>query len=237
MEALMRFAILALLTGSLAGQSLTVPCEPSAETLHRLEDLPALRDDAVPYEQRIGALRALAKANPGDFFLQRAYQDAFRHQSHLADEFDRALAMYRKRGDDLGRYLEVRLLLYSNPKSSRATLEQLLKEHPEFAWPHLEFVELGTMPGSRAGSETAPPRNAFVAACPDAYVAGVRGFTPDAVVLRRAIERRNSRLDLSAMALRGTAEDRAGVPLQERQRRVLADVARVEALPLRNDPE
>jgi thiol-disulfide isomerase/thioredoxin len=111
------------------------------------------------------------------------------------------------------------------------------QEHPEFPWPHLEFVEWGSLPGSRASAEAAAHREAFAAACPDAYVAGVPGFTPDATIMRRALERRNSRLDLGAWMRLWTAEDRAGVPLEERQRRVRADLGRVEALPFRADPE
>lgn len=55
--------------------------------------------------------------------------------------------------------------------------------------------------------------------------------------MRRALERRNSRLDLGGWPQLWTAEDRAGVPVEERQRRVRADLARVEALPFRGDPE
>ena len=126
----------------------------------------------------------MAEQNPSDFFLQRAYQDSFRHQTFLADEYDRALAMYRKRGDFVGGYLEARLLMYANPRASRATLESMLKEHPEFPWPHLEFVEWGSLPGSRTSADAAAHREAFFDGCPETYVAGVRGFTPDATIMR-----------------------------------------------------
>lgn len=233
----MRLLVFLLAALTLAAQSVTVPCEPAVETLRRLETVPPLRDDDFTYEQRIGALRALAEKNPGDFFIQRAYQDSFRHQTFLADEYDRSLSMYRKRGGLMGDYLEARLLIYANPRASRATLESMLKEHPEFPWPHLEFVEWGSLPGSRGSADAAAHREAFIAACPDAYVAGARGFTPDAAVMRRALERRNSRLDLGGWTQLWNAEDRAGVPLEERQRRVRADLGRVEALPLRADPD
>src|ERR1051326_7661257 len=233
----MRLYVLMLLVPTIAAQTLTVPCEPPPETLAKLEKIPPLRDDAIPYEQRIGALRRLAESNPGDFFLQRAYQDSFRHQSFMADEFDRALALYRKRGDLVGHYLEARLLMYSRPKPSRATLEQLLKEHAEFPWPHLEFVELGTLPGSRTSGETAVHRAAFERSCPDAYVAGVRGLQQEPAPMRRALERRNSRLDLSGWVALWSAEDRAGVTAEERQRRVRSDLERIEAFPFRPDPD
>ena len=109
----------------LSAQHLSVPCDASRKTLLLLEGVPPLRDVSIPFERRTGALRTLAERNPEDFFIQRAYQDSFRHTYHLADEFDRALAMYRKRASDpLSRYYEARLLMYAQPEASRATLEE-----------------------------------------------------------------------------------------------------------------
>src|SRR6266404_1464128 len=106
-------SLLLLLPLPLAAQELTAPCETPAETLRLLEAVPPLRDAMIPYEQRVGAVRALAKQYPDDFFIQRAYQDSFRRDHDLADEFDRALAMYRNRASDpLTRYYEARLLMY-----------------------------------------------------------------------------------------------------------------------------
>jgi hypothetical protein len=64
-----------------------------------LEALPPMDDDTVSYEKRIGVLRSLAEQNPNDFFIQRCYQDSFRKQFALGDEFDRALALYQEEDD------------------------------------------------------------------------------------------------------------------------------------------
>jgi hypothetical protein len=121
--------LLLILALPLKAQDLTVPCEAPAKTLRLLEDFAPLRDVTIPYESRIGALRALAKQYPEDFFIQRRYQDSFRRKSYLADEFDQALAMYRSRAfDPLSRYYEARLLMYVEPERSRATFEELIKQ-------------------------------------------------------------------------------------------------------------
>src|SRR5258708_20686241 len=105
--------LLLILVLPVIAQDLTVPCEASSKALRLLEAVPPLRDATIPYEQRIGALRALAKQYPEDFFIQRHYQDSFRHQFYLAHEFDQALGIYPHRTSDLlSQYYEARLHMY-----------------------------------------------------------------------------------------------------------------------------
>jgi len=93
-------------------QTNALPCEASARTLRLLESLECLEDRGIPYERRMSPLRALAEKNPNDFFIQHFYQDAFRREFYLADEYDHALALYLKSPDSwLSRYFEARLLL------------------------------------------------------------------------------------------------------------------------------
>ena len=103
----MRPALLCFLVLPAAAQQFNVPCEPPVATLRLLEALPPVADVSIPYEQRVGALRALARKYPGDFFVQRAYQDSFGQHRTLVNEFDRAIAMYRARSaDPISRYWE-----------------------------------------------------------------------------------------------------------------------------------
>jgi|SRR6516165_2011864 hypothetical protein len=95
-----RFFVGLVLLAPLYAQDLKVACEPKPETLRILEALPSPRDYEISFEVRIGPLRALAEQYPNDFFIQHYYQDAFRRAWHLADEYDRALALYRKRPID-----------------------------------------------------------------------------------------------------------------------------------------
>jgi thiol-disulfide isomerase/thioredoxin len=219
----------------LGAQGLNVPCEPSSKVLRLLEALPPMDDLSIPYAQRIGALRLLAQQNPDDFFIQRAYQESFRHNYWLGDEFDRALALYRERADPLARYYEARLLMYSEPKRSREVLEGLLKEHPEFVWPHLEFVEWSSLAGHKSDDTTAHAK-AFTAACPEALVADVRSMVQDAAVMRRALERRNTWLDLTSWATLWIAEENAGIGAEALQADVRTDLKRIESWPFRPYP-
>jgi hypothetical protein len=81
--AVKKTCLLLLVLLPVAAQELRVPCEPSAGTLRLLEAVPPPHDTAIPYEQRVGALRKLASQHPADFFIQRAYQDSFRHNRWL----------------------------------------------------------------------------------------------------------------------------------------------------------
>ena len=233
----MRLVFLLIFALPLAAQDLAVPCEASPQTLRLLDALPPLTDISIPFESRIGALRTLAERNPADFFIQRAYQDSFRRRYHLAGEFDRALGMYRSRAGAMSRYYEARLLMYSRPGRSRATFEELLKAHPEFVWPHLEFVEWSSMPGIRNMDASAPHMKAFRTACPEALAVGERMLPSDDLrITRAALERRNSRLDLSLWPQLWAAEERAGIGAGVLHSRVRADVKRIQEWPFRPDP-
>ncbi len=226
--------LLLLLALPLGAQDLTAPCETPVETLRMLEAVPPLRDVANPYEQRVGALRALATQYPDDFFIQRAYQDSFRGDHDLADEFDRALGMYRNRPSyPLSRYYEARLLMYVDPQRSSATFDELLKANPNFVWPHLEFVEWNTLPGRHNTEESAEHWKAFAAKCPD-------GLAPhnvqDPQNTRRTLERRNTWLDLDLWPELWAAEERTGIGVATLESNVRGDLHRIEAWPFRPDP-
>src|SRR5262249_34252804 len=126
------------------------------------------------------------------------------------------------RADPVSSYYQVRLLMYAQPEDSRAVFERLLKLDPQFVWPHLEFVEWTTMPGRRRADDATPHLKAFQTGCRDALVVGVRGMDQDAALMRRALERRNTWLDLDAVAapLEGgrACPDRAGHPPHARAR-------------------
>jgi thiol-disulfide isomerase/thioredoxin len=214
----MRLAVLLLAAPAFA-QQLSIPCEPNRRTIELLESVPP-RDTTIPYEKRVGALRALAAAHPGDFFIQRAYQDAFRRQRSLADEYDRALAMYRARPrDPLSAYYEARLLILVAPQQSRKTFDDLLRAHPEFAWPRRDMQEWAAMPGRRDDPELAAHARAFAEACPDVF------GDPN----RQALERRNTPLEMAAWPALWRKEAAPGS--------IRADLKRIEQWPFRADPD
>jgi hypothetical protein len=226
--------LLLLLPLKICPQDLTVPCEAPVKTLRLLEAVPTLRDKTIPYEERIGALRTLAKQYPDDFFIQRYYQDSFRREFYLADEFDRALAMYRNRPPDpLSRYYEARLLMYAEPQRSKAIFEELLKANPMFVWPHLEFAEWGTLPGHRSTEEATSHWKAFAAKCPEGLEPG---DVQDTQNTRRTLERRNTWLDVDLWPQLWAAEERTEIAATL-QSDVRGDLHRIEAWPFRPEPE
>jgi len=203
-------------------------------TLRLLEALPPVADVSIPYEQRIGALRALAQKYPGDFFVQRAYQDSFGQHRTLVNEFDRAIAMYRARSaDPFSRYWEARLLRWHDPLGSRAVLEQMLRDHAEFVWPHLDISDWATFPGRREDPELVSHLNAFRHACPEAFVTGMVQRPEDT---RRGLERRNSPLELQTWPLLWQEEQKKGLVPDELARRVKADLRRIETWPFQANP-
>src|SRR6266516_6813715 len=160
--------VLVVLVMPVFAQQLAAPCEPQPSTLRSLEALPAVRDISVPYELRMGPVRALAESNPDDFFVQRFYQDAFRGAFFLADEYDRALELYRRRPDHLlSRYFEARLLMNVQPKRSKKTFEEIMARQPGFVWPHLDLVELESLPGRRDPGPIESHLKAFLRVCPE----------------------------------------------------------------------
>jgi thiol-disulfide isomerase/thioredoxin len=224
----MRCILILLLTLPLSAQEISVRCEPTPETLHLLEAVPPLRDFAIPYEQRVGALRELAASHPNDFFIQRAYQDSFRQRRDLADEFDRALAMYRARPNDpLSQYYEARLLMWSAPQPSKATLTELIRKHPEFVWPHRDLMEWAFLPGRRADTEIPAHAKAFQEGCAEAF--GMAGSRP-------GVGRRNTPLELSLWPGIWGDEEKAGAAPEILATQIRADLKRIEAWPFRANP-
>ena len=242
----MRWILSLLVALPLAAKGLIVPCEASPETLHLLESLPPLHDPAIPYEQRIGALRELARRYPQNFFIQRYYQDSFRQKFYLAEEYDRALAMYRRRpSDPLASYLEARLLMMADPRRSRIVFDQLMRENPHFVWPHLDYLEWIALPGRRDIADAEVHWKAFLEVCPaplDGYIAASLVQDDELLAriaqdLRRAFDRRHSPLDFERLPDLWAVEERAGTPLDRLESEVQRDLERLASAPLWPSPD
>jgi thiol-disulfide isomerase/thioredoxin len=217
-----KISLLLLVLLPAAAQDLRVPCEPSAGTLRLLEAVAPPHDTAIPYEQRVGALRKLASQHPSDFFIQRAYQDSFRQNRTLGDEFDRALAMYHARpSDPLSRYYQARLTLVSDPHSQQV-LTDYVAANPDFAWPHRDLIDLAMLPGRRSAQETTAQLDAFNHSCPGAFGA------PD----RDAVERRNTPVELTVWPAIWKAEEKS----PDIASRIRTDLKRIDSWPFRPDP-
>jgi thiol-disulfide isomerase/thioredoxin len=153
------------------GQTTEFPsqCTPSQPVMQALSALPDLTDYSIPYEDRMGPLRALAGKYPRDVFVQHRYQDAFKRGVQLHEEFDRAFAMYRsKPGDPILRYFEARLTAAFDAAAAETMFADVLRSAPTFPWPHLGIAELTDRDGARDSSKAEAHLSAFLAACPGA---------------------------------------------------------------------
>src|SRR5947209_3644614 len=122
-------------------QETSSPCQPSPEVAQALTALPPADNPDLTWEERVGPVRPLLKRYSTDLFVQLRYQNVILPHYWLADEFDRALALYRSISDQtLSAYLEARLLWHSQLRRSRETLNHLAETVPRFPWPHLTLV-------------------------------------------------------------------------------------------------
>jgi thiol-disulfide isomerase/thioredoxin len=168
-EFLVRLLLIACLTAPLGfAQETAYLCQPRAEVAQALAALPLPDDPNLTWEERIGPVRALLKRYSDDLFVHLHYQDMFLRTYWLADEFDRALALYREMPDKtMSQYLEARLLWRSQARRSRETLEHLVETMPQFPWPHLALVEMTEMPGNADSVSAETHLRSFLKACPN----------------------------------------------------------------------
>ena len=92
---------------------------------------------------------------------------------------------------------------------------------------------MGDGAGRREEPELVSHLNAFRLTCPEAFVAGMVQKPEDT---RRALERRNSPLELQTWPLLWREEENSGLASDELVRRVRADLRRIETWPFRANP-
>jgi len=99
-------------------------------------------DLSLPWEERYGPHRALAKKYPTDWPLQFAIQASILQHFDMGRECDLALLYYRSLPDrHLGELLEARLLSPPDRKKSREVLDKLLSQAQDSPWTHLAALE------------------------------------------------------------------------------------------------
>jgi len=242
----MKFWTLILLLNSFVPGSsyaqASYPCGPAPEIRQALNSLPSMADLRIPLEQRMKPLRALLEKYPRDVFVQRRYQDAFRQNFWLYEEYDRALALYRsKPADPIFRYLEARLTAGFDSAKAEAMLNDLIAKEPAFPWPHLTIAEMTDRPGARDARKAETHLRAFLAACPG----GVDGYSllrtvedPEmirngAIRLRALLEARVDSWSLPYWRYLWDLEFRAAPKDQQEpgRQRVLKDVAVLQRHP------
>ncbi len=143
--------------------------------------------------------------------------------------------MYRERSSDpLALYWEARLLMWHEPLRAKWVFENLLHTNPNFAWPHLDISDWRILPGRRDDPELVSHGNEFQKACPEAFAVPMV-VNPDTT--RRALQRRNTPLELQTWLALWIAEENTGTTSKELPTCLRADLKRMEAWPFRADPE
>ena len=118
-------------------------CEPISELKSAIMALTTADDIRLPVEERIASARRVLEAYPENIFAEMVVQDILRDDQNLSKSWVSALSRYRSMRDiSAAEFLEARLLKTAQPARSRSLLDDLLKQHPTFAWAHLVSAEI-----------------------------------------------------------------------------------------------
>jgi thiol-disulfide isomerase/thioredoxin len=148
-------------------------CEAPAAVKDDLKKVSRLNDEDMPFkvrrEQQIAMLRELVNKYPGDFFVQRRYQDArqsgfFVDKSVLRDEYRGQ--MEKNPSDPVAVYLYARMLVGQKTKDAIELSEKLAQQ--SFPWAHIKLAEIYTYPNFRDLAKSKEHLRQWRASCPKA---------------------------------------------------------------------
>jgi len=150
-------------------------CEPAPAVKEDLKKVTQLNDEDLPYkirrERQIATLQELLKKYPGDFYVERRYQDA--RLSGLFVDRDPVVAEYRERmqknaKDPTAVYLYARVLIGQQTKEAIGLLQKLVEESPDFPWTHIKLAEIYNYPNFRDPVKLKEQLKQWTVKCPEA---------------------------------------------------------------------
>ena len=156
-----------------AAQSAGNYCEASAAVKEEIKKVNRVIYENLPFrirrEQQLGMLQELLKKYPGDFHVQRRYQDVRR--SGLVVEWKPLLAGYREQMEKNPRepvavYLYSRLLVGRNTKEAIALSNKVTELSPDFPWVHLQLAEIYDYPNFRNANKSMEHLKQWMSKCP-----------------------------------------------------------------------
>jgi len=131
------------------------PCVPSPRVAEVLEERNRTRErfetsSDIAFEG-LQVLRAGLRLDPNDFFLRRAYLEHVRHMALAAlhsEEVSKQDALLASSGGSgpVRRYMAAYARIGLGTAEAKRRLEELTREHPDFAWPYLALAELHSYP-------------------------------------------------------------------------------------------
>lgn len=174
------FPILALLLlpNITAAQSTANYCEASAAVKEDIKKVNSLSYENLPFkirrERQIEMLQGLLQKYPGDFHVQRRYQDARR--SGFIVDWNSLLADYREQmeknpSDPVAVYLYSRLLVGRNTKEAIELSNKLTQLSPDFPWGHLQLADIYNYPNFRDVPKSMEHLKQWTSRCPNSMEA------------------------------------------------------------------
>lgn len=168
------FLWLLLLPTLAAAQSTGNYCEPSAAVKEEIKKVNNVIYDNVRFtirrERQLAMLQELLKKYPGDFHLQRRYQDARR--GGIIVDWKPLLADYREQmklnpRDPVAIYLYSRLMIGRNTKEAIELSNKTIEISPDFSPAHLQLAEIYNYPNFRDPNKSVEHLKQWVSRCPN----------------------------------------------------------------------
>ena len=189
-----------LLPNLAAAQNAVNYCEPRADVKEDLKQVSSVNEQDLPFrvirERQLAMLQDLLKKYPGDFQVQRRYQDVrrggyFTNMAPMLTEYRQQ--MEKNSSDTVATYLYSRLLV------GRDTKEAILlsnKLPAEFSWGHLQLAEIYSYPKFRDTARMTEQLKQFMSQCPTS-LAGLRlvSRTGDKALMSSTAQSLRSRLE------------------------------------------
>ena len=196
---------LLLLPPFAAAQSSADYCEPSDAVKEDIRKVNRVNYENLPFatrrERQIAMLQELLKKYPGDFHVQRRYQDARR--SGLLVDWEPLAADYREQmekspRDPVAVYLYSRLLIGRDTKQTIELSNKLLQLSPDFPWAHLQLAEIYDYPTFKDTTKSVEHLKQWMSKCPKS-LDGLRliARTGNKTLMTNAAQSLRSRLESS----------------------------------------
>jgi thiol-disulfide isomerase/thioredoxin len=148
-------------------------CEPPAAVKEDLKKVAKLYDEDLTFkvrrERQLTMLRELVNKYPGDFFVQRRYQDArlsgfYVDRKPLLAEY--RAQMEKNQNDVVSAYLYARLLIGEKTKEAIEIQEKLAQQ--SFPWAHVKLAEIYNYPNFKDAAKLKEHLRQWSAGCPEA---------------------------------------------------------------------
>ena len=164
---------LLLLPNLAAAQNAGNNCEPSPDVKAEIKKVNSLFDEKVPVkvwrEGQITALQELLKKYPGDFYIQRRYQESRRGGLMVDGKALRAdyrEQMEKNPRDPMAIFFYSRLLIARNTKEAIELSNKVIEIAPDFPWTYLQLAEIYNYPNFRDAKKLAENLKQWMSRCP-----------------------------------------------------------------------